>query len=96
MPNTATNAARLLLIAGLGLGLSACNVSRMRLGHDFGRAVRLDVMAQVADPTPSYVGQPAPGAAGARVDLAQQRYVTGKVIPPASNTTSSVSLSNGQ
>lgn len=92
MPNT-TKAASLLLIAGLCLGLSACNVSRMRLSHDFGRAVRQDVMAQVADPTPSYTGVPAPGAGGARVDLAQQRYVTGKTIKPATNTTSTVSLS---
>lgn len=96
MPNPATKAASLILIAGLGLTVSACTVSRLRISNDFGRAVRQDVMAQVADPTPTYTGMPAPGAIGARVDLAQQRYATGKVIPPASNTTSSVSLSTGQ
>ena len=91
-PKTLARAATLLLIAGVGLSLGGCTVSSLRLGNDFGRAVRQNIAVQTADPSPSYIGLPAPGAIGTRVGLAQYRYNTGAVIPPATTSTSSVSM----
>jgi len=78
---TSTLAAGLAL--GLSLGLTGCLESQATLSPDFGRAVHEDLAAQIADPDARYVGQPSPGSDGHRVGLAQQRYVTGKVIKPA-------------
>jgi hypothetical protein len=95
MSHNVTGAVLLPLILGVGLSLGACTQSRLHLHDDFGQAVRQDLAAQVADPDATYKGLPAPGATGARVGLAQQRYVTGKVIPPRATTTSSISLGVG-
>lgn len=71
------------IVAVAGLMLAGCTQSALRLNDDFGRAVRADVAAQIADPDAHYAGAPAPGSNGARVGLAQKRYETNKVIPPA-------------
>jgi len=84
------------LIASLaaGLLLSACTQSEVRLQPDFGVAVRQDLSAQIADPDPHYTGVPAPGSDGSRVSLAQTRYQTGNVIPPAAISSNSSSTSS--
>jgi len=68
--------------------LSACTQSSLRINPDFGRAVRQDVAAQIANPDAKYEGTPDPGSRGDRVGLAQQRYQTNQVIPPATMTAS--------
>lgn len=76
-----------VVLAAAALGGCA---SQLRLSPDYGVAVRQDVSAQIADPDARYVGAPLPGTASERVALAQQRFATGKVIQPASTSTSSV------
>ena len=78
-------------LAALAASLAGCAVSRVHLGDDYGRAVRQDLMAQVADPDAKYIGIPEAGANGSRVGLAQDRYVTGDVLEPAATSTSTVS-----
>jgi hypothetical protein len=78
------------LLAGLvaPLMLSACTQSTIRMQPDFGVAVRQDIAAQITDPDAHYAGTPAPGGAdGSRVSLAQSRYQTDLVIPPATTST---------
>jgi len=70
------------------LALSACAQSSLRMNPDFGRAVRQDVAAQIADPDAHYEGTPAPGSRGDRVGLAQTRYQNNQVIQPSSTTAS--------
>jgi hypothetical protein len=72
----------LILAATLASGLGGCAQSQLHVGQDFGVALRQDVAAQIADPQARYRGVPMPGSDGSRVALAQDRYVTGKVIPP--------------
>ena len=81
--------ARLVALVAAVIGLSACSQSHLRLQPDFGSAVRQDVDAQIADPDARYLGTPAPGSNGARVELAQKRYEQDLVIPPTSVTASS-------
>ena len=76
--------------------LGACAESRLRLSNDYGEAVRQDAAAQIADPDAHYAGTPAPGSNGQRVELAQKRYVTGKVLrPPAAGTTATLNTGGG-
>lgn len=89
---------RVVGLIATALALSACSQSDLRLSPDFGAAVRQDVAAQIADPDAKYVGIPAPGSNGARVDLAQRRYEQNQVIQPALATTSNTlpaAASNG-
>jgi hypothetical protein len=79
------------LAVGLAMGLTGCVERQATLSPDFGRAVHEDLTAQIADPDAHYVGKPAPGSEGHRVGLAQQRYVTGKVIKPATTGASTIS-----
>lgn len=72
------------------LALSACAQSSLRINPDFGRAVRRDVAAQIADPDARYEGTPAPGSRGDRVGLAQTRYQNNQVIQPSTTTASGV------
>jgi hypothetical protein len=81
----------LLLAAG---GLSGCE-SDLRISKDYGVAVRQDVAAQIADPDAHYTGVPQPGSDSTKVASAQQRYVSGHVIQPASTSTSTVSTGGG-
>ena len=82
-----------LLLAAVVAGgalLSACADERQLSddmhASDFGRAVREDMAAQIADPDAAYKGPPPPSS-GERAALAQTRYKTDKVIPPVSVTT---------
>jgi len=87
---------KLVASIAAALLLSACTQSALRLQPDFGAAETEDLAAQVADPDAHYAGVPAPGSSGSRVSLAQTRYLTGNVIPPAAiSSTSSSSSSAG-
>jgi hypothetical protein len=79
----------LALLVG-ALGASGCAVSRYHLTDDYGRAVRENVAAQIADPDARYKGEPAPASSGPRTASAQTRYDAGAVTPPAATSTSSV------
>lgn len=83
-----------LLGAAIG-GLAGCTESRLHIADDYGRAIRQNVAAQVADPDAQYKGDPAPGSNGRRVRLAQDRYEHNAVIRPASTATSTVSVGIG-
>jgi len=84
-----------VVLIGAAAGLSGCIQSRLHLSDDYGQAVRQNTVAQVDDPDAKYVGIPDGGAHGARVGLAQERYVSGKVLPPASTQTSDVAGGGG-
>jgi len=77
------------MVAG-GVLLSACADEKQltldRHDSDFGRAVREDLAAQIADPDAAYKGPPPPSS-GARAALAQTRYQADKVTPPVSTST---------
>jgi len=75
----------LLLTAALG-GLAGCVQSQRYLAADFGVAVRQDVAAQIADPDARYPADTP--SDGARAALAQERYRTGKSIPPTNGAMS--------
>lgn len=79
----ATNIQRAALLVLVGLGISACAQSSLRISSDFGNAVNQDAVAQIADPDAHYEGTPAPGSNGARVGLAQKRYQSNQVIQPS-------------
>jgi hypothetical protein len=72
--------------------LGGCVQSQMHLSSDFGRAVRQDIVAQIADPDAHYTGDPAPGSNGLRVGLAQKRYDTGKVLEAKPPTTTTINI----
>ena len=86
MISTRTGSAAVIVLGGLAL--SACAQSSLRINPDFGRAVRQDVAAQIANPDAKYEGTPDPGSRGDRVGLAQQRYQTNQVIQPATTPAS--------
>jgi hypothetical protein len=90
-----SNICRASLVFLLGLGLSACSQSSLRISPDFGSALNQDVAAQIADPDAHYEGTPSPGSNGARVGLAQKRYQTNTVIPPSTLSASGNSAGNG-
>jgi len=82
----------LVLATTAGL-LSACADSRgldnARLGppSEFGRAVRQDVAAQIADPDPAWKNTPSPPTDGSRVGLAVLGYKTDTVKTPDAQST---------
>lgn len=82
-------------VLGAAMAVSGCVESRLHLSDDYGRALRQDVVAQVADPDAHYKGLPAPGADGHRVGLATDRYNRDAVTPPASTSTSSSMSGSG-
>ena len=84
-----TSTRRAALIVLVGLGLSACAQSSLRISPDFGNAVNQDAVAQIADPDAHYEGTLAPGSSGPRVSLAQKRYQANEVIQPSAVTASS-------
>lgn len=77
-----------MLIAALA-GLGGC-YSKVHLDQNFGQSMRESLASQIADPDARYTGEPAPGSAGARVALAQDKYQTGTVIKPQATTTSAI------
>ena len=80
-----------LLAAG---ALGGC-YSQSRLSSDYGNATRQNIAGQISDPDARYAGDPKPGSNADRVSLAQRRYVAGRVIQPASTSTSSISSGGG-
>ena len=77
--------------ASAALPLAGCVGVWGHMQPDFGQAVRQDFAAQVADPDASYARTALPANSGARAALAQQRYVKGQVIQPASQGTGAMS-----
>ena len=73
-----------LLAAGT---LGGC-YNQLRISPDYGVATRQNIAASIADPDAHYTGDPQPGSNSERVSLAERRYVTGRVIPPATIQTS--------
>jgi len=78
------------LSAVVAMALSACAQSRLTLREGFGREVRADLVAQVADPDAKYTGDPKPASNGLRAASAETRYEKGAVTEPASTSTSTV------
>ena len=76
-----------VLVAAGALG--GC-YSQVRLSADYGVATRQNIAAGIGDPDARYTGDPQPGSNPDRVSLAERRYVTGRVIPPATISTSAV------
>lgn len=86
---------KLAILALAAAALSGCAVSSQHIATDYGRALRQDVAAQIADPDARYKGDPTPASNGSRSAMAQTRYERGQVIQPASTSTSSVSVGGG-
>lgn len=86
--------AKLGLAAGFTLAaLTQVACSSAQLSRDFGVALRQNIAAQIANPDVWYVALP--GADGARVGLAQERYRTGTVLAPSSVGASDIGSSAG-
>ncbi len=87
------------VLAGAAAAISACTgiddpgQSRLRLSDDFGRAVREDITAQIADPDPAWKNTPPPLSSGDRSALAQTKYKTNTVKEPKASSTSTVETS---
>lgn len=77
-------------------GVAGCSESRLHISNEFGQSVRQDVAAQVAEPDAAYKGTPDPGAGGARVGLAQDRYGRNEVIKPVNASTSTAAKGGGE
>ena len=85
------SALKIVAVCGLAaVALSACTQSRLTLREGFGREVRADLVAQVADPDAKYTGDPKPASNGLRAASAETRYEKGAVTEPASTSTSTV------
>ncbi len=80
-----------LLAAG---ALGGC-YSQVRLSADYGVATRQNIAGQISDPDAHYAGDPQPGSNPERVAIAERRYVSGRVIPPATIQTASVATGGG-
>lgn len=84
-----------VLILALTAGLSACAMNDQPLQPDYGRAVKQNLNAQVADPDARYARVAAPASDGTRVSGAQTRYQTGKVTQPANVSTTTIKTGGG-
>lgn len=80
-----------LAIAGAALALSGCVQAPGHMQPDFSYAVRQNIGAQIADPDARYARALNPASSGARATLAQDRYVNGQVIQPATEGTGAIS-----
>lgn len=83
------------LVAFALAGCEALPNQAHRTDPNFGRALRQNLAAQVADPAPNYAYDNPPASSGPRTGLAQKRYDTGTVIQPATESTQSVTASGG-
>lgn len=81
-----------IVLAAAALPLAGCVQAQGHMQPDFGQSVRQDFAAQVADPDAAYARKTLPANSGARAALAQQRYVKGQVIQPASQGTGAMSM----
>ena len=77
-------------VAAAGSLLAGCLSPQHGLEPDFGRAVRNNVAAQIADPEPRYARKDEPASNGVRAAAAARRYEHGEVIQPATQSTSQV------
>lgn len=68
------------MLTALCVGLGGCVYSQPHLAPHLGSAVRLDAMAQIADPDVRY-NRPPPPTDGPRMWVAQQRYQTDTEVP---------------
>ena len=62
---------------------------------NFGRALRQNIAAQIANPVPSYSYDNPPASSGPRTAVAQERYDTGTVTAPVAESTQSSSSGGG-
>jgi hypothetical protein len=80
------------LTVGLAaLALSGCEaIPNQATTNDpnFGRALRQNIAAQIADPAPNYAYDNPPASSGPRTSVAQKRYDTGTVLQPQAQSTS--------
>src|SRR5438552_3714187 len=90
-----TKSATAAALALAAIALSGCLQTRLRISDDFGRGVRQNVVAQIADPDAQYKGVPGPASSGMRSGLAQEKYNHNAVTRPASTSTSSVGGGGG-
>ena len=83
-------------LAALALcGCEALPNQAHRTDPEFGRALRQNLAAQVADPAPSYEYAEQPASSGPRTAQAQKRYDTGTVTQPSTETTQTVTGGGG-
>jgi len=75
--------------------LAGCVSPQHSLEPDFGRAVRNDIVAQVAEPEPRYDRTVEPASNGMRSAAANRRYESGQVIQPQVQSTSQVAPAAG-
>ena len=83
---------RLLLVTASALTLAGCVQTKLHQSNDFGRSLAFDLNQQIPQPTPEYVGLPAPGSDGARVGLAQERYARDRIIQPSTLSSSKIGV----
>ena len=75
------------MLAGCAMDSSRQDTAWRQQNDDFGRAVREDLAAQIADPDPAWKNAPPPPSDGVKARLAETRYQQGKVIRPQGATT---------
>lgn len=90
---------RLLTVGLAGLALCGCSSAVYKAADidepNFGRALRQNLAAQVANPAPDYAYTDPPASSGPRTAAAQERYETGTVIQPTVESTQTVSSGGG-
>src|SRR5690349_4822113 len=82
-----------LTVGLVALALSGCEAipnQAHQTDPNFGRALRQNLAAQVADPAPNYEYAEPPASSGPRTGIAQKRYDTGTVLPPTTESTQTV------
>ncbi len=77
-----------LAAAVLGGCASEIHKEATDVDPDFGRAVRQNIAAQIADPAPVYDYENPPASGGERTAAAQDRYNKGQVTQPVPQSTS--------
>jgi type IV pilus biogenesis protein CpaD/CtpE len=79
-----------VLIIALAAGLSACAMNDKPLDRDYGRALKQNLNAQIADPDARYARVTPPAADGIRTQGAQTRYQMGEVTEPTNTSTTTI------
>lgn len=88
-----------LLSVGLAaLAVSGCEAipnQAHKEDPNFGRALRQNIAAQIADPAPNYSYDEAPASSGPRTAVAQRRYDTNSVTQPTTTKTQTAVSTGG-
>lgn len=88
-----------LTIGLAALALSGCSSAVYKAADiedpNFGRALRQNIAAQIANPAPNYDYTNPPASSGPRTSVAQERYNTGTVTQPTIESTQTVSSAGG-